>query len=85
MTQSCLRYYKERWTADNIHMKPLGGIPVSALAGVKEVQPINDMFRFELILKEDFLDLYLDPYYEVCFYKGKLCISFKKHADMLRF
>ena len=58
-------------------MKPLNAVPLSAIEKIDVYEPEVDfnhakacrakLYRFEIILKEDFLHLYLDPYYELTF------------------
>lgn len=75
VTNRALRYYKNRWTKNSALLKPLGAIPVDAIA---RVQPLGsdvleihtsctkkEQFHFEIVLKDDFLSIYLDPYYDV--------------------
>ena len=70
-----LRYYKNRWTKNSALLKPLGAVPIDAIArlsilGAETISvplaPIKqEQFYFEVVLKEDFLSIYLDPYYDI--------------------
>lgn len=70
-----MRYYKNRWTKNSALLKPLGAIPIDAIARIQvlgtDVTHIHtacikkESFFFEIVLKDDFLSLYLDPYYDV--------------------
>ena len=96
VTGRSLRYYKSRWTQNNGLVKPLGAIPVEAIERIKiletDVTRIHascqkkSQFNFEIILKEDFLDLYLNPYYDVCLSEDKqsLGITITKRKNELQ-
>ena len=70
-----LRYYKNRWTKNSALLKPLGAVPIEAISRVQilgaETTSVRlscikqEQFHFEIILKDDFLSMYLDPYYDV--------------------
>ena len=75
VTGNALRYYKNRWTKNSALLKPLGAIPIEAISRVQilgsDVTHIatacvkSEQFHFEIVLKDDFLQFYLDPYYDV--------------------
>lgn len=75
VTQRALRYYKNRWTKNSGLLKPLGAIPLEAIQRIQilgsETHEIytacikTESFYFEIVLKEDFLHVYLDPYYDI--------------------
>ncbi|CDW78900.1 UNKNOWN [Stylonychia lemnae] len=87
ITGKALRYYKNRWTKNNSLQKPLGAVPIKALHSIKvlekDITKIHAscekkcQYNFEIVLKQDFLDLYLDPYYDIVSSsdKNKLIIS----------
>ena len=70
-----LRYYKNRWTKNSALLKPLGAIPIEAIARIQilgsDVTSIHtscskkEHFTFEIVLKHDYLSLYLDPMYDL--------------------
>ena len=92
VTDKVFRYYKSRWTSNNALTKPLNAIPMSAInrlevlepeVKVSHVQASKSMkWRFEIVLKEDFLYLYFDPYYDIVWTddkaKMKMTIDYKK-------
>eukprot|EP00347_Sterkiella_histriomuscorum_P015858 403355417 len=98
ITGKALRYYKNRWTQNNSLQKPLSAIPIRAIHSIKiletDITRIHTscekkcQFNFEIILKPDFLEQYLDPYYDIIPSKDKdkLVIStLKKKKDLSQF
>lgn len=74
MTAKGLRYYKSRWTKNSALFKPLAAIPTQAISRIEVLDSLitpgtiglrQEQYRFEIVLKDDFLDLYLDPYYDL--------------------
>lgn len=77
-------------------MKPLGAVPLCAIKNVIVLEPeikkdpytafSEKMHRIELILKDDFLELYFDPYYDVALSddKTKLVITLDKKKSELQ-
>jgi hypothetical protein len=75
ITNRSLRYYKNRWTKNSALLKPLGAIPLEAIQRIQilgsDVVELHtacirkEHFYFEIVLKEDFLPIYLDPYYDI--------------------
>mmetsp|Transcript_44578 Transcript_44578/g.32675 ORF Transcript_44578/g.32675 Transcript_44578/m.32675 type:complete len:143 (+) Transcript_44578:370-798(+) len=76
VTRSSFRYYKSRWTQNSNLQKPLNAVPIVAIKYITKLDPetkkdyasasTTKMYRFELVLKEDFLNIYFDPYYDIC-------------------